>query len=201
MRGKDSLKKINNEINSCRNCRLYRDRNQTVPGEGSLGAPVFFIGEGPGKSEDLEGRPFVGSAGKFLEEMLEVIGFDRRDVFISNVVKCRPPSNRDPKEEEIRACEHFLCRQLKIVKPRLIATLGRFSLSIFMPQESISRVHGKLKMVRFKNPEHPLFDLSPLYVLPLYHPAAALYRGNMRSILLADFKNIPKILIKLKRKN
>ena len=194
MREKDSLKKIENEVSTCEACKLYVGRTKTVPGEGSPKADVFFIGEGPGKNEDLEGRPFVGAAGKFLEEMLISIGLTRKDVFIGNVVKCRPPMNRDPEEDEIRTCEGFLHRQLKIVQPKLVATLGRFSLKIFMPQESISSVHGKLKRIRFKNIEHPLYKLGPIYVLPLYHPAAALYRGNMRQILMNDFKNIPKIL-------
>lgn len=197
MREKDSLKKIENEVSTCEVCKLYVGRTKTVPGEGSPKADVFFIGEGPGKNEDLEGRPFVGAAGKFLEEMLKNIGLTRKDVFIGNVVKCRPPMNRDPEEDEIRTCEGFLYRQLKVIKPKLVVTLGRFSLKIFMPQESISSVHGKLKRIRFKNIEHPLYKLGPTYVLPLYHPAAALYRGNMRQILMDDFKNIPKILKKI----
>jgi DNA polymerase len=200
MREKDSLKKIGNEVSHCQACKLYLNRTKTVPGEGNPKADIFFIGEGPGKNEDLEGRPFVGAAGKFLEEMLAIIKLKRSDVFIGNVVKCRPPLNRDPEEEEIRTCEPYLYRQLKIIKPKLIVTLGRFSLKIFIPNESISFVHGRLKSIRFKNINHPLYRLGPIYVLPLYHPAAALYRGNMRQIEMDDFKNIPKILIKLKGK-
>lgn len=191
---RDSLKKIENEVEKCRACKLYSGRNKTVPGEGSPKADVFFIGEGPGKNEDLEGRPFVGAAGKFLEEMLSVIGSNRQDVFIGNVVKCRPPMNRDPEEDEIKSCERYLYRQLKEIKPKLIVTLGRFSLKIFIPNESISSVHGRLKKIKFKNIDHPLHKLGAMYVLPLYHPAAALYRGNMRQILMDDFKNITKIL-------
>ncbi len=194
MKEKDSLKKIEAEVSECKTCGLYRNRHRTVPGEGNSKAQIFFIGEGPGKNEDLEGRPFVGAAGKFLEEMLESVGLKRKDVFIGNVIKCRPPLNRDPEDSEISACRPFLCRQLNIIRPKLIATLGRFSLGIFLPNESISRVHGKLKMISYKNPKYPLYPLNPLYLLPLYHPAAALYRGNMRQILLDDFKNIPKII-------
>lgn len=194
MKEKDSLKKIEEEVNKCRACGLYLGRHKTVPGEGNLNSKIFFIGEGPGKNEDLEGRPFVGAAGKFLEEMLGSIGLERSEVFIGNVIKCRPPMNRDPEASEINACRPFLCRQLDIIRPKLIATLGRFSLGIFLPNESISRVHGKLKMISYKNPKHPLYKLRALYVMPLYHPAAALYRGNMRQVLLDDFKNIPKIL-------
>lgn len=197
MTEKDSLKKIENEVSVCRACRLYVKRIKTVPGEGSSNAEIFFIGEGPGKNEDLEGRPFVGAAGKFLEEMLNAIGLKRQDVFIGNIVKCRPPMNRDPEEDEMRTCEQYLYRQLKIIRPKLIVTLGRFSLKVFIPNESISSVHGKLKRVRFKNVDHPLYKLGPVYVLPLYHPAAALYRGNMRQILMQDFKNIPKIIKKI----
>lgn len=198
MRSNDSLKKIEKEVSACKACRLYLGRHKAVPGEGNEKAKVFFIGEGPGKNEDLEGRPFVGAAGKFLEEMLESISFKRKDVFIGNVVKCRPPMNRDPKNDEIRTCERYLYRQLNIIKPRLIVTLGRFSLSVFIPNESISKVHGKLKSVKFKNARHPLFPLGEMYVLPLYHPAAVLYRGKMKEIIINDFKNIPKILNKIK---
>lgn len=194
MKVRDSLKKIENEVSKCRDCRLYLNRIKTVPGEGNPKAEIFFIGEGPGKNEDLAGRPFVGAAGKFLEEMLGKINFGREDVFIGNLVKCRPPSNRDPEPDEIQTCEKYLYRQLRLIRPKLISTLGRFSLGLFMPGESISKVHGKLKRVRFKNPKHPLYGLGPIYVLPLYHPAAALYRGNMRQVLLDDFTNIPKIL-------
>lgn len=194
MKDEDSLKKIEAEVSKCKACGLYKNRHKTVPGEGDLNSKIFFIGEGPGKNEDLEGRPFVGAAGKFLEEMLESIGLKRSEVFIGNVVKCRPPLNRDPETSEISACRAFLCRQLNIIRPKLIATLGRFSLGIFLPRESISRVHGKLKMISYKNPKYPLYPLNPVYLLPLYHPAAALYRGNMRQILRADFQVIPKIL-------
>ena len=194
MREKDSLEKIEDEVNTCEACKLYVGRTKTVPGEGSPKADVFFIGEGPGKNEDLEGRPFVGAAGKFMEEMLSAINLTRQDVFIGNVVKCRPPMNRDPEEDEIKSCERYLYRQLKEIKPKLIVTLGRFSLKIFIPNESISSVHGRLKKIKFKNIDHPLHKLGAMYVLPLYHPAAALYRGNMRQILMDDFKNITKIL-------
>lgn len=201
MNKEKSLEEIKSEVSKCQACSLYFSRNKTVPGEGSANTQIFFIGEGPGKNEDLEGRPFVGAAGKFLEEMLSAIGLEREDVYIGNVIKCRPPMNRDPEENEINACKGFLFRQLGIIKPKLIVTLGRFSLSLFLPRESISRVHGKLKRIIFKDPKNPLYELNPCYLLPLYHPAAALYRGNMRQILLDDFKNIPKILNKIDEEN
>jgi len=201
MKKEESLEEVKNEIKNCKLCGLYINRNKTVPGEGNPRADIFFIGEGPGKNEDIEGRPFVGAAGKFLDECLNIIKLSRKDVFIGNVIKCRPPMNRDPKEDEINTCQNYLFRQIKIIKPKLIVTLGRFSLSLFIPGETISKVHGKLKEVRFKKLSHPLHELGAIYVLPLYHPAAALYRGNMREMIIDDFRNIPKITKKINNKS
>lgn len=200
MKEKDSLKSIIGEVKNCELCRLYLSRRKTVPGEGNPKSDLLFIGEGPGKNEDLEGRPFVGPAGKFLEEMLKSINLTRQDVFIANVIKCRPPMNRDPEEDEIKICRDYLFRQIKIIKPKLIATLGRFSLRLFIPEGSISSIHGRLKRISFRDPKHSLYDLGPIYLLPLYHPAAALYRGSMREVEMADFKNIIKILRMLEGK-
>lgn len=197
---RDSLEKISEEIEACKKCELSKNRTHSVPGEGNRKAEIFFVGEGPGKSEDLEGRPFVGAAGKFLDEMIESIDLERGDVFIGNVIKCRPPNNRDPNPEEVELCKEYLYRQIKVIKPKIICTLGRFSLGLFLPGHSISKIHGKPKRLVFETGDHPLQELGSVVVLPLYHPAVALYRGNMRRLLKDDFKIIPKILKKLKTK-
>lgn len=162
-----------------------------VPGEGSADAELMFIGEAPGAQEDKEGRPFVGASGKFLAEMLESIGLKREDVYITNIVKFRPPNNRDPLKDEIEACLPFLIEQIKAIQPKLVVFLGRHSMNVFFPELKISEAHGKAikKTVKFGN------DLKLEQVfLPLYHPAAALYNGSMRTVLQEDFARIPKIL-------
>jgi len=153
-----------------------------VPGEGNPDAEILFIGEAPGKQEDEKGEPFVGASGKFLEEMLQSINLRRDDVFITNIVKFRPPNNRDPNEEEIKACLPYLLAQIKIIQPKLIVFLGRHSMNVFFPELKISEAHGKV------------FRRQGKVFLPLYHPAAALYNGGMRKILLEDFSQIPAIL-------
>lgn len=147
----------------------------------------MFIGEGPGAKEDELGRPFVGAAGKFLDEMLGIIGTKREDVYIANVVKCRPPNNRDPLPDEVSACWPWLVEQIKIIQPKLIVTLGRHSMERFLPGQKISAIHGKA--MRRKTP-----DIGKKIFYTLYHPAAALYNGSMREILIKDFKKIPKVL-------
>jgi len=177
------LEKISAEVTACRKCKLYEQRTKTVPGSGNPNAEILFIGEAPGKSEDACGVPFVGAAGKFLDKMLDSIGLARTDIFIANVVKCRPPGNRDPEPSEVEACWNFLERQIKIIAPKLIATLGRHSMNRFLPGLKISEVHGQAK----RRKDGQIF-------LPLYHPAAALYSPNSKEIHLADFIKIPKIL-------
>lgn len=179
-----NLEEIASQIKVCRECPLNKSRTQAVPGEGNSQASILFIGEGPGENEDRQGSPFVGEAGQFLEEMLASIGLKRSDVFITNVVKCRPPHNRDPLEEEVRVCtSNYLFKQIKLVNPKLIVTLGRHSMQTFFPQlKSISQVHGKA----YKK-------ANQVYLL-LYHPAAALYQASLRKTQLEDFAQIPEIL-------
>ena len=159
-----------------------------MPGDGSVNAEVVFIGEAPGKDEDLQGRPFVGAAGKFLNEMLQGIKMKREDVYITNIVKYRPPANRDPLPEEKDTCSEWLKEEIKIINPKLIVFLGRHSLQNFFPNEKISEVHGKILKKKTK--------IGNIF-FALYHPAAALYNGSMREILIEDFKKIPKVLSKI----
>lgn len=172
-------------------CTLRDTATQAVPGDGNPDADILFIGEAPGKNEDQEGRPFVGAAGKFLAEMLASINLKREDVFITNVVKYRPPENRDPLPEEIEACREWLVEQVKIIDPMLIVTLGRHALENFLPGKKISEVHGQAFRREFD-------DMGARVFFALYHPAAALYNGGMRDTLKDDFKKIPKVLEKLK---
>lgn len=161
-------------------CPELRDgATQLVMGDGNLDAEIVFIGEAPGKNEDLQGKPFVGAAGKFLDEMLAAANLDRSDVYITNIVKYRPPNNRDPRPEEKAAFWPYLLRQLEIIQPKVVVTLGRHSGGYFIPDLQISRDHGHARTVRFHN--------RKFLVIPLYHPAAALYNGSMRQILLDDF--------------
>lgn len=162
---------------------LAAQATQLVFGSGSVDADLVFIGEAPGKKEDLTGEPFVGAAGKFLNEMLAMIGLERKDIYITNIVKYRPPNNRDPMPEEKKAFLPYLQKQLEIIKPKLIVTLGRHSMdALLLPGLKISQVHGE-----------PLQHKGKVF-LPLYHPAAALYNGGLRQILLDDFAQIPSIL-------
>jgi DNA polymerase len=194
MSKQSQLKELNKKMLACKKCALRATCHQVVPGEGSANAKIFFIGEGPGKKEDELGRPFVGSAGKFLDEMLEIIKLKREDVYIANVVKCRPPQNRDPSPEEARACWPWLLKQIQTIQPRLIVTLGRHSMERFLPsairRKKISQMHGTL--VKKTIPE-----IGPQNFYILYHPAAALYNGSMRKTLIKDFKKIPKVLEKI----
>jgi DNA polymerase len=146
----------------------------------------MFVGEGPGFNEDQQGRPFVGAAGKFLESMLGSIGYRRSDVYITNVVKCRPPENRDPLPSEIDACRHYLEQQIALIRPQMIVTLGRFSLSWFFPRDAISKVHGQLRQADGK------------FYMHMYHPAAALHAGNLRRVIEEDFSRIPIALEKVR---
>lgn len=186
------LKELNKKIITCDQCVLRKNCKNVVSGEGNAEAEIMFIGEGPGRREDELGRPFVGAAGKFLDEMLELINLKRGDVFITNVVKCRPPQNRDPLPEEIDACWIWLLEQIKIIQPKLIITLGRHSMNKFLPNMKISETHGQAFKKEINNMGRKIF-----YVL--YHPAAALYNGAMREVLIRDFRRIPKLVEKIKK--
>lgn len=181
------MEKLNKKMLACSKCDLRKGCKQVVPGEGSVDAKILFIGEGPGKKEDELGRPFVGAAGKFLDEMLGIIKLKRENVYIANTVKCRPPENRDPLPEEKDICWPWLEKQINLVNPDLIITLGRHSLEKFLPGQKISEVHGKALRREFPG-------LGKQVFYALYHPAAALYNGSMRSVLIKDFKRIPKVL-------
>lgn len=170
------------EIADCPMCELARTRTQTVPGSGPLPCDLVFIGEGPGQREDELGLPFVGRSGQFLDELLASIGRSRLDVYVTNIVKCRPPGNRDPEPHETAACRTFLDRQIEMAQPKVIATLGRFSMARWFPGERISAIHGRPQT----------FD--GVAVIPLYHPAAALRNGGLREVMMQDFARIPKLL-------
>ena len=175
-------------------CELKKTATQVVPGVGSPDAEIVFIGEAPGKSEDKMGIPFVGAAGKFLDEMLSVINLKREEIYITNIVKYRPPNNRDPLPEEKASCREWLLEELKIISPKLIIFLGRHAMNNFFPDLQISSAHGKLLIKVFKG-------LPTKYFFPLYHPAAALYDGSMREVLITDFKKIPKVLEEIAKRD
>jgi len=178
------LDELYREVNRCQRCDLARSRTKAVPGEGPENADIVFIGEAPGFHEDQQGRPFVGAAGHFLEQLLASIDLTRGDVYICNVIKCRPPGNRDPLPAEVEACEEYLERQINLIKPKLIVTLGRFSMARYFKGTSISRIHGRAKRI------------GDALVLPLYHPAAALHQPRYRADIEADFLKIPGLLSK-----
>ena len=165
---------------------LAESANQLVLGDGNPNADVVFIGEAPGKNEDEQGLPFVGAAGKFLNEMLAGINLERKDVYITNIVKYRPPNNRDPLPDEKKAFWPYLVQQLDIINPKIIVTLGRHSMEYFLPEMKISQIHGQPKRIQFGD--------RKVVIMPLYHPAAALYNGGMRETLVQDFNTLPKIL-------
>ncbi len=192
------LEKIKAEILAQNICPdLAKQATQLVFGEGSPSAEVIFIGEAPGKNEDLQGKPFVGAAGKFLNEMLAMIGLDRQDVYITNIVKYRPPNNRDPYPEEKEAFFPFLQAQLEVIQPLIVATLGRHSMNCFLPDLQISKVHGQPKRIKVLKRGSDK-ETYPLVILPLFHPAAALYNGDMRQTLIDDFAHIPDVINHIK---
>ncbi|MEX1070998.1 MAG: uracil-DNA glycosylase [Anaerolineales bacterium] len=174
------LLQVSAEASVCTKCDLQYSRKLAVPGEGPADAEIMFIGEGPGFHENDQGRPFVGAAGGFLEELLASIGLKRQQVFITNVVKCRPPGNRDPQFEELQACSDYLERQIQAINPKVIVTLGRYSMARFLPNAKISEVHGQAVKVRGR------------LIVPMYHPAAALHQPSLRSAIEADFVNLPE---------
>jgi len=177
-----ALTELYDKIAVCPDCDLSRSRNRAVPGEGPEDAEVMFVGEAPGFYEDQQGRPFVGPAGRLLEDLLASIGLRRDQVCIANVIKCRPPENRDPLPKEIDACRKWLERQIELIKPKVVVPLGRFSLAWFFPNESIGRMHGQ---ARYRD---------GIYYLPMYHPAAALHAANMRRAVEEDFQKLPPAL-------
>lgn len=187
-----ALKELNEKMAGECQCELRHQATQPVPGDGSAEADIMFVGEAPGKNEDLQGKPFVGAAGKFLSEMLAAINLKREDIYITNVVKYRPPNNRDPLPEEIDACMPWLHEQIRIIQPKVIVTLGRHAMEHFIPGKKISEVHGTAFRRTFP-------DIGTQVFFSLYHPAAALYNGGMRETLLKDFKKIPRVIEELKK--
>jgi DNA polymerase len=167
------------QIKACTRCRLSQSRTQAVPGEGPDNAPIMFIGEAPGFHEDQQGRPFVGPSGNFLNELLGQIGLERKDVFITNVVKSRPPQNRDPLPDEIEACRIWLDTQIEIIKPKVVVTISRYAMARWFPNKKISEIHGHAR--RF----------GDVVVVPMYHPAAALHQHSLRRVIEEDFKKLP----------
>ncbi len=179
------LETLAEQIRRCTLCPLHKGRTQAVPGEGPEDAEIVFIGEAPGFHEDRQGRPFVGASGQFLDELLQHIGLDRAKVYITNVIKCRPPGNRDPLPEEIEACRPYLDRQLEIIRPKMVVTLGRFSMARYFPNARISQIHGKPKKI------------GGVLYYPMYHPAAALHQPSLRRTVEEDMKRIPELLARM----
>ncbi len=182
MTAEETLAQIAKEVTVCTNCALHHSRKKSVPGEGPATAEIMFIGEGPGFHENEQGRPFVGAAGKFLDQLLAQAGVTRADVWIGNVVKCRPPENRDPQPDELAACNEYLERQIQAIDPSIIVTLGRFSMNKFFPGAKISAVHGQMRKV------------GDRYVIAMFHPAAALHQAALKPAILADFAKLPELL-------
>jgi len=182
MRAEEVLQQVAKEVAVCTRCALHASRKKSVPGEGPAHAEIMFIGEGPGFHENEQGRPFVGAAGQFLDQLLAKAGVTRADVWITNVVKCRPPGNRDPLPEELNACDLHLQRQIEAVNPSIIVTLGRFSMGKFMPGAKISAVHGQMRRI------------GDRYVIAMFHPAAALHQASLKPAILADFARLPELL-------
>jgi DNA polymerase len=187
MNPQEVMEDVAREVAVCTQCPLFNSRKKAVPGEGPVNAEILLIGEGPGFYENEQGRPFVGAAGKFLDELLGKAGLKRADVFITNVVKCRPPENRDPEPEEISTCtSNYLQRQIAAINPKVIITLGRFSMGLFLTDARITRVHGQPAQV------------DGHLVVPMFHPAAALHQPALRDSVLTDFAKLPAILAKAK---
>lgn len=182
MSPEETLARIAREVSVCTQCELHRSRKKAVPGEGPASAEIMFIGEGPGFHENEQGRPFVGAAGQFLDQLLAQAGVTRADVWIGNVVKCRPPGNRDPLPEELAACDAYLERQIEAINPSIIVTLGRFSMAKFIPNAKISAIHGQMRKVGNR------------FVIPMFHPAAALHQASIKPLILADFAKLPGLL-------
>jgi DNA polymerase len=178
----NNLTGLATQIKVCTRCDLSKSRTQAVPGEGPAQAQILFIGEAPGFYEDQQGRPFVGPSGNLLNELLTLIGMERKDVYIANVVKCRPPQNRDPQPDEIEACRIWLDQQIKLLKPKVIVTISRYAMARWFPNKKISEIHGKAQ--RF----------GDLVVVAMYHPAAALHQHSLKKVLEEDFKKLPEYI-------
>lgn len=188
MEAVEIMQEIAKQVSVCEKCNLHFSRKHSVPGEGPVNAQVLFIGEGPGFNENEMGRPFVGQAGKFLDELIGHAGFKREDVFITNVVKCRPPENRDPLPDELAACAVYLDRQIETINPDVIVTLGRFSMAKYFPMARISAIHGKPAWVNNR------------LIVPMFHPAAALHQPLLKSSIVADFVALPKAIEEAQKK-
>ena len=183
MKSEEILQEVAQQVSECTLCELHHSRKRAVPGEGPTQAGIIFIGEGPGFHENEQGRPFVGAAGKFLEELLGKIGMRREQVYITNVVKCRPPGNRDPRPEEVDMCTRtYLDRQIQAINPKVVVTLGRYSMGLFLPNAKISSVHGQAMQVKGR------------LVVPMYHPAAALHQQSLKPVVEADFLRLPNLI-------
>jgi DNA polymerase len=189
-----ALEQIASEVRVCTRCRLHAGRTRAVPGEGNPDTEVILVGEGPGFNEDREGRPFVGRAGALLVKLLAAIGWRREDVFITNVVKCRPPDNRDPQPDEIAACMPYLKRQLEVLDPALVVTLGRYSMGAFMPGARISQAHGTTR------PVDPDTGARDALAFAMYHPAAALRTPEIERTSFADMATIPAVLLRARER-
>jgi uracil-DNA glycosylase family 4 len=181
-----ALTELYKEIAACRQCEIAKLRTKVVPGEGAENAEILFIGEAPGFHEDQQGRPFVGPAGQFLDKLLASIGLKRQQVYIANVIKCRPPNNREPLPGEIENCRKFLDRQIELIHPKMVVTLGRYSMARFFPGKSISKIHGTIQRE------------NGVVYFAMYHPAAALHQQNLRQTLEADMLKIPQYLVETK---
>ncbi|MHB9031786.1 MAG: uracil-DNA glycosylase family protein [Anaerolineae bacterium] len=184
-----ALDELNREVRNCRLCRLAKERRYAVPGEGPDNAKIMLIGEAPGYHEDQQGRPFVGAAGQFLESLLTRIGLSRRDVFICNVIKCRPPENRDPLPDELACCRPYLDRQIELIKPKLIITLGRYSMGLAFQGVSITKIHGTARRI------------DDVTYVPMFHPAAALHQPKYRSMIEEDFDKLPAVLAEIAKQD
>lgn len=182
-----TLAKVAKEVAACEKCALYHSRKLAVPGEGPANAEIMFVGEGPGFYENEQGRPFVGAAGKFLDELLAQARLKRPQVWITNVVKCRPPGNRDPLPEEVGTCNQYLERQINAINPSIIITLGRHSMNMFIPRAKITAVHGQMRKV------------GERYVVAMFHPAAALHQASLKPAILADFAMLPDLLAQARK--
>jgi len=182
------LEDVARQVRVCQECQLHLSRKNAVPGEGPASAEIMLIGEGPGFHENEQGRPFVGAAGKYLDELLQNAGLKRSEVFIANVVKCRPPGNRDPLPEELAACSEFLDRQIQAIHPLAIITLGRYSMARFIPNVKISAIHGQARWI------------GELLVVPMFHPAAALHQPALKTSVEHDFSLLPALIVQARKK-
>jgi len=182
MSAEETISQLAKEISACTKCILHESRKKSVPGDGPATAEIMFIGEGPGFHENEQGHPFVGASGKFLDQLLAQAGVTREDVFIANVVKCRPPGNRDPLPDELATCDVYLEAQMKAINPSIIVTLGRFSMGKFIPDAKISAIHGQMRKV------------DDRFIIPMFHPAAALHQPQLKPAILGDFAKLPEQL-------